>query len=110
MVAVCGGPVATDDDSNEICANASRLFKHMVIDHCEEFAKQLWAFVLSEARVVPGETVLKRSGVRGQKHAIQQSLKVVKMNDIFKVSSQTGISRGRKNLTMKMTQIVHAIV
>ena len=55
MVAICGGRVKDAVENDPICANCSRLFRHLMADYSEEFAQSLWRHVESVLRLIPDD-------------------------------------------------------
>lgn len=53
-VAICKEVCARPEERNSICCNCSRLYKYLIPDYCEDFAKQLRTFVLSGLRTKTG--------------------------------------------------------
>ena len=45
MIAVLGGQTKNAPKQDILCCNASRLFRHLMVDYSEEFARSLWSYV-----------------------------------------------------------------
>ena len=51
-VAICGQIISNATENNPICAAASRLYKYLIPDYCEEFASNLKRYVYDKLELV----------------------------------------------------------
>ena len=54
-VAICGNKVKEPTKNNNICVACSRLFRHLMSDYSEEFARALWQYLDSGVVFVKSE-------------------------------------------------------
>ena len=52
LTALCGGFVKEPQKTDSICANSSRVFRHLMVDYSEEFSMSLWRWLESETRLL----------------------------------------------------------